>query len=131
VAYDGVDGHASSGFADALRVAVWSEHLGIPTTDSRLAKPTTPPSNWLTLWNTQAAAKLHVLINSPTTIDPNNANGRVLAFPPTAPGDYAKFLAAAGINAKDSSGKIANPVCLLEQTTAFNFHDGKWADANS
>ena len=131
VVYDGVDGHASSGFADALRVALWSEHLGIPTTDSRLAKPATPPSNWLTLWNTQAAAKLQVLINSPTTIDPNNANGRVLAFPPTAPGDYAKFIAAAGINAKDSSGKIANPVCLVEQTTAFSFHDGKWADASS
>ena len=131
VVYDGVDNHDSSGFADALRVALWSEHLGIPTSDSRLTAPASPPSNWLTLWNTQAAAKLAVLVNSPTTIDPNDANGRVLAFPSTAPGDYAKFIAAAGINAKDANGKVTNPVCLLEQTTAFNFHTGKWADASS
>jgi len=131
VVYDGVDGHDSRGFVDALRLALWSEHLGILTTDSRLAKPATPPSNWLTLWNTQAAAKLQVLKNSPTAVDPNNANGRVLAFPPTAPGNYAKFIAATDINAKDPSGKIAHPVCLLEKTTAFNFHDGTWADARS
>jgi phosphatidylserine/phosphatidylglycerophosphate/cardiolipin synthase-like enzyme len=131
VVYDGVDNHDSSGFADALRVALWSEHLGIPTSDSRLTAPASPPSNWLTLWNTQAAAKLAVLVNSPTTIDPNDANGRVLAFPSTAPGDDAKFIAAAGINAKDANGKVTNPVCLLEQTTAFNFHTGKWADASS
>jgi phosphatidylserine/phosphatidylglycerophosphate/cardiolipin synthase-like enzyme len=131
VVYDGVDNHDSSGFADALRVTLWSEHLGIPTSDSRLTAPAGPPSNWLTLWNTQAAAKLAVLVNSPTTIDPNDANGRVLAFPSTAPGDYAKFIGAAGINAKDANGSVMNPVCLLEQTTAFNFHTGKWADASS
>ena len=37
----------------------------------------------------------------------------------------------AAVITKDASGKIAHPLCLIEHTTAFNFHKGTWADASS
>ena len=84
-----------------------------------------------TLWNTQAAAKLAALINNPTTIDPNNANGRVLAFRTEAARRYVKLLPWQHPyrNFLQTAGGDPHHHRLVEQTTAFNFHDGKWADA--
>jgi phosphatidylserine/phosphatidylglycerophosphate/cardiolipin synthase-like enzyme len=130
---DPAGGFPETGFVDALRIALWSEHLGIPADDPRLSSATLAGSHgWLQLWTDCATAKLQGLIDDPASIDPSK--GRVLAYPPDArsgfmawlPGNYSNFLNTAKIGGR---GIPRSQIDLRTQTTAFSFHDGKWADA--
>jgi phosphatidylserine/phosphatidylglycerophosphate/cardiolipin synthase-like enzyme len=132
---DTTAGFTETPFVDALRVALWSEHLGIPADDPRLSATALAGNNgWLQLWNDCATAKLQGLIDDPSTIDPSV--GQVLAYPA---GAWSGFLAALPFtnNYKNflNSAKIGDQgidlskVTLVTQTTAYSFHDGKWADA--
>lgn len=132
---DTTAGFPQTGFVDALRVALWSEHLGIPADDPRLSSATLSASHgWLQLWNDCATAKLQGLIDNPADIDPSK--GRVLAYPTGAwsgllaslpfTNNYANFLSSATISGQ---GIDFSQITLITKTTAFSFHDGKWADA--
>ena len=132
---DTTAGFPQTGFVDALRVALWSEHLGIPADDPRLSAATLSASHgWLQLWNDCATAKLQGLIDNPADIDPSK--GRVLAYPTGAwsgllaslpfTNNYANFLSSATISGQ---GIDFSQISLITKTTAFSFHDGKWADA--
>jgi phosphatidylserine/phosphatidylglycerophosphate/cardiolipin synthase-like enzyme len=127
------DGFPQTGFVDALRIALWGEHLGIPADDPRLSAGTLSGSQgWLKLWTDCATAKLQGLIDDPANVDPSL--GRVLAQPPdVASGflawlvnNYSDFLNTAKIGGRKID---RSKIDLITQTTAFSFHDGKWADA--
>ena len=132
---DTTAGFAQTDFVDQLRLALWSEHLGIPASDDRLSAATLSASHgWLDLWNSCAQAKLQGLIDDPAGIDP--AKGRVLAYPSGAwsgflaslpfTNNYANFLGSAKIS---GDGIDFSQITLLTHTTAYSFHDGTWADA--
>ena len=128
-------GFPQTDFVDALRIALWSEHLGIPASDPRMSAATLSGSHgWLQLWNDCANAKLQGLISNPANIDPSK--GRVLAYPASAwsgflasfpfTNNYRNFLKSAKIG---DQGIDLSQITLITKTTAFSFHDGKWADA--
>lgn len=130
---DTAAGFTQTPFVDALRVALWSEHLGIPADDERLSAATLSGSHgWLQLWNDCATAKLQSLIDDPS----NPGSGQVLAYPAGAwsgflaslpfTNNYKNFLNSAKIG---DQGIDFSKVTLVKKTTAFSFHDGKWADA--
>ncbi len=132
--FNGVDGADATDAVDQLRLALWSEHLGIQDNDARLSKQTLEASNgWLKLWTDSATAKLQALINNPSTID--SSNGRVLAYPPGATSGFGllwgwshphkNFLQTSKIGGKAVD---LSKLDLVEQTTAFNYATGKWAD---
>ena len=78
VIFNGVDGADATEAVDALRVELWSEHLGIPDNDPRLSEQALEASKgWLKLWIDQAAAKLQALINGPGTILVHRPGARV------------------------------------------------------
>lgn len=122
---DPADNFPQTGFVDALRTALWGEHLGIPADDPQLSATTLSGSNgWLKLWTDCATAKLQGLISSPATVD--TSLGRVLAYPADAGSSYSSFLKHAKISGQ---GINFTQIDLVTQTTAYSFHDGKWADA--
>ena len=122
-----------SDFVRQLRISLWSEHLGLATTDPKLTTP--GAGGWLQLWNDTATAKLQGLIDDPANVDP--ASGHVLAYPadawsgflaslPGKYGNYHNFLTHAKIGGQ---GIDLSKIDLVTNTTAFDFHAGKWADA--
>lgn len=130
---DTTAGFPQTGFVDALRLALWSEHLGLAADDPSLSAATLSASHdWLKPWNDAAQAKLQGLIDNPA--DPSNS--RVLAYPASAwsgfmaslpfLNNYANFLRSAKIG---DQGIDFSQISLITKTTAFSFHDGKWADA--
>ena len=132
--FNGIEGCPATDAVDQLRRQLWGEHLGMDPSDARLdATALTSSHGWLKLWTDQATAKLQGLINNPATIDPTK--GRVLAYPPGAQSGFAllwgwshphkNFLQSAKIGGKSVD---LTQIDLVEQTTAFSFHDGKWAD---
>lgn len=132
VMFSGVEGVVQMDVVDQLRLQLWSEHLGTTTTDPKLDQGTLLSSHgWLQLWTDAANAKLQGLIDDPTVIDP----GHVLAYPPGATSGFGllwawshphkNFLQTSTIG----SGKIdLSKLNLVEQTTAFNYQTGEWAD---
>lgn len=134
VIFNGVDGADATDAADQLRLELWSEHLGIPDNDPRLSKATLEGSKgWLKLWTDQATAKLQALITNPSTVD--SSNGRVLAYPPGATSGFGLLLAWSKphknfLQTSKIGGKAPDlsKLDLVEQTTAFNYQSGKWAD---
>jgi phosphatidylserine/phosphatidylglycerophosphate/cardiolipin synthase-like enzyme len=134
VIFNGVDGADATDAVDALRLDLWSEHLGIPDNDARLSKETLEASKgWLKLWNDQATAKLQGLINNPSTID--SSNGRVLAYPPGATSGFGLLLAWSHphknfLQTSMIGGKAPDlsKLDLVEETTAFSYQTGKWSD---
>jgi phosphatidylserine/phosphatidylglycerophosphate/cardiolipin synthase-like enzyme len=125
-------GFAETGFVDALRLALWSEHLGLSATDPSLDAGTLLASHdWLKPWNDAAQAKLQGLIHEPS----NPSQSQVLAYPASAwsgfmaslprLNNYANFLRSAKIG---DQGIDFSQITLITKTTAFSFHDGKWAD---
>lgn len=132
VMYSGVEGLDQTVVVDQLRLQLWSEHLGMDSTDPRLSKDTLSASNgWLQLWTDAATAKLQGLIDDPTVINP----GRVLAYPQGATSGFGllwawshphkNFLQTSTIG---SASIDLTKLDLVEQTTAFNYQTGKWAD---
>jgi phosphatidylserine/phosphatidylglycerophosphate/cardiolipin synthase-like enzyme len=130
---DATAGFPQTGFVDALRLALWSEHLGLSASDPSLDAGTLSASHdWLKPWNDAAQAKLQGLISDPG----NPTQSRVLAYPASAwsgfmaalpfLSNYANFLRSAKIG---DQGIDFSQLTLIEKTTAFSFHDGKWADA--
>ncbi len=124
-------------FVDQLRITLWSEHLGLATTDPKLSASalSAGTGGWLQLWTDAATAKLQALIDDPSTVDP--AKGHVLAYPPDAwsgfmaslpgkYGNYYNFLKNARIG---GNGIDLTKIDVIGNTTAFDFHAGKWADA--
>jgi phosphatidylserine/phosphatidylglycerophosphate/cardiolipin synthase-like enzyme len=134
VMYSGVEGTDDTLGPDTLRRQLWGEHLGMDATDPRLDQTTLSSSHgWLQLWTDTANAKLQALIDDPTVINP--ANGRVLAYPKGATSGFGllwawshphkNFLQTSTIG----SGRIdLSKLDLVEQTTAFNYQTGLWAD---
>jgi phosphatidylserine/phosphatidylglycerophosphate/cardiolipin synthase-like enzyme len=132
VMYSGVEDADQTFVVDQLRLQLWSEHLGIDITDPRLSNDTLSASNgWLQLWTDAATAKLQGLIDDPTVINPS----RVLAYPQGATSGFGllwawshphkNFLQTSTIG----SGKIdLTKLDLVEQTTAFKYKTGLWAD---
>jgi len=130
---DTAAGFPQTGFVDALRLALWSEHLGLSASDPSLDAGTLSASHdWLKPWNDAAQAKLQGLISDPGT----PTQSRVLAYPASAwsgfmaslpfLNNYANFLRSAKIG---DQGIDFSQISLITKTTAFSFHDGKWADA--
>jgi phosphatidylserine/phosphatidylglycerophosphate/cardiolipin synthase-like enzyme len=119
-------GFPSTDAIDVLRKALWSEHLGIAATDARLASNPANDAGWLALWKATAESKRAGLATSPATINP--ALGRVLRYPENAisgvplllpwTNPERDFLKSSGINLTNLD--------LIEQTRAYNFHDGAW-----
>jgi phosphatidylserine/phosphatidylglycerophosphate/cardiolipin synthase-like enzyme len=134
VIFNGVDGADATDAADQLRLELWSEHLGIPDNDPRLSKATLEGSKgWLKLWTDQATAKLQALISNPSTVD--SSTGRVLAYPPGATSGFGLLLAWSKphknfLQTSKIGGKAPDlsKLDLVEETTAFNYQTGKWAD---
>jgi phosphatidylserine/phosphatidylglycerophosphate/cardiolipin synthase-like enzyme len=134
VMYSGVEDADQTFVVDQLRLQLWGEHLGMDTTDPRLSQATLSASNgWLQLWTDTATAKLQGLIDDPTVINP--ANGRVLAYPQGATSGFGllwawshphkNFLQTSTIGGASID---LTKLDLVEQTTAFNYQTGKWAD---
>jgi phosphatidylserine/phosphatidylglycerophosphate/cardiolipin synthase-like enzyme len=134
VIFNGVDDADATDAVDQLRLELWSEHLGIPDNDARLSSQTLEASKgWLKLWTDQATAKLQGLISNPGTID--SSNGRVLAYPAGATSGFGllwgwshphkNFLQTSKIG---GTAPDLSKFDLVEQTTAFNYATGKWAD---
>jgi hypothetical protein len=133
VIFNGIEGCPETDAVDQLRLELWSEHLGIDSTDARLSKETLSASHgWLQLWTDTANAKLQGLIADPSIID--SSKGRVLAYPPGAKSGFAlmwtwahphkNFLETSKIG--DTSIDLSK-IDLVEHTTAFNYKTGKWA----
>ena len=101
---------------DILRRNLWSEHLGIDPSDSRLASNAANDATWLNLWKTTAERKRSGLATNPATIDPGN--GRVLECPTSAPTSAKDFLKASQIG--------FDSLDVIERVRPFKFHDGKW-----
>lgn len=126
-------GFPATGFVDALRLALWSEHLGIPAGDDSLSAAQLGPNHgWLNLWAGCAKAKLQGLITNPTAINP----ARVLAYPDDAwsgflasfpfTNNYKNFLKTAKIDGQPPIN--LSQLTLVTKTTSFSFADGQWAD---
>jgi phosphatidylserine/phosphatidylglycerophosphate/cardiolipin synthase-like enzyme len=114
--FNGVDGYPATDAVDKLRIALWSEHLGIDATDPRLASSPANDKGWLALWKSQAAAKLAGLTSNPATINPGN--GRVLEYPAKVATSERDFL-------KNSQISLTN-LDYVERVRAFNFATGSW-----
>jgi phosphatidylserine/phosphatidylglycerophosphate/cardiolipin synthase-like enzyme len=69
VLLDGIAGQPATGAVTALRVSLWSEHLG-PVPAAR------PAQGWLSLWEQRAAANVASLQNDPPTM----SQGRILPY---------------------------------------------------
>jgi phosphatidylserine/phosphatidylglycerophosphate/cardiolipin synthase-like enzyme len=132
VMYSGVEDLDQTVVVDQLRLQLWSEHLGMDTTDPRLSKDTLSASNgWLQLWTDAATAKLQGLIDDPTVISPS----RVLAYPQSATSGFGllwawshphkNFLQTSTIGGASID---LSKLDLVEHTTAFNYQTGQWAD---
>jgi phosphatidylserine/phosphatidylglycerophosphate/cardiolipin synthase-like enzyme len=132
--FNGIEGCPATDAVDQLRLQLWSEHLGIDMTDSRLSKDTLSASHgWLKLWTDTATANLQALINDPALVDPSGGN--VLAYPPGAQSGFGllwgwshphqNFLQSSQIGGKSID---LSKIDLVEQTTSFNYQTGKWAD---
>jgi hypothetical protein len=115
--FNGIDGHPATDAVDKLRVALWSEHLGIDPSDPRLANA--PADGWLSLWKTCAETKRSALETNPTDVNPSR--GRVLTWPDTAKPD-ASYEDILKIHKVDLT-----KIDLVDSTTPFSFHDGTWA----
>ena len=121
---DPADGFPQTDFVDQLRIELWSEHLGLMTTDPRLSAASLASGGWLPLWNATATATLSDLIQHPDTVNP--ANGHVLAFPIDMPLEFDDYLRGSKIGGDQVNLQLLD---LVEHTTAFDFHAGKWSDA--
>ena len=110
-------GSPQTGFVDALRVALWSEHLGIPADRPAAERrhPVGQPTAGCSCGTTRAAAKLQGLIDNPADIDPSQWPGAGLPHR-RAVGAYC--LAARGQQLcelpEDSAARIDPPVGLID-----------------
>jgi phosphatidylserine/phosphatidylglycerophosphate/cardiolipin synthase-like enzyme len=109
--FDGLDGLGASTVPQDLRRALWAEHLGLSgPADPLLA--TRPAAGWLSLWQSQAAAKLNGLKASPPTSSPS----RILEWQPqAAPDDYLKAL-----------GVDVRTLTVMTEFRGFDFTTGNW-----
>jgi phosphatidylserine/phosphatidylglycerophosphate/cardiolipin synthase-like enzyme len=133
--FNDIEGCPATTFVDDLRLALWSEHLGIDKAASQMSSATLSAGTggWLKLWTDTATAKLQALITDPTVIDPTK--GRVLAYPASGLSGFgqlmswshphANFLESSKIGGK---GVDLGKIDLVEHTTAYNLTTGVWAD---
>jgi phosphatidylserine/phosphatidylglycerophosphate/cardiolipin synthase-like enzyme len=121
----------SKGAADAIRRALWSEHLGYDDVNADDLNYQNK-ANFLSLWTQKASTKLNELINSPSTI--NSSNGRVLKWPDKAKiGVWRSLLwprwpfDSAERHILSSAGVKFDSLELIEHERPFSFHDGSFS----
>jgi phosphatidylserine/phosphatidylglycerophosphate/cardiolipin synthase-like enzyme len=106
---DGLDGAGASTVPSDLRRALWAEHLGLGSpTDPLLT--TRPTAGWLSLWQSQANAKVaNLILGSPHGC-------RVLPW--QAPAKPEAYLKALGVDVRDYQ--------VMNEFRGFDFSTGKW-----
>jgi phosphatidylserine/phosphatidylglycerophosphate/cardiolipin synthase-like enzyme len=123
--FNGVAGAPATDAVERLRRQLWSEHLGMDASDSRLDLANA--STWVaSLWKATAEKKRSGLAIDPATID--RSLGRVLEYPTNAKTGLALLLPWVNPERdflKSSSIGFDN-LELMEQVRSFSFHDGKW-----
>jgi phosphatidylserine/phosphatidylglycerophosphate/cardiolipin synthase-like enzyme len=120
----GVDGTTTNA-PEVLRRRLWSEHLGMASTDTRLDLANV--STWVaSLWQATAERKRSGLASNPAVIDPSL--GRVLEYPKNAITGVPLLIP--WVNPERDflkSSQIGfDNLDLVEKVRSFSFHDGKW-----